>query len=215
MLVVEDLHWVDAATVEVLRFLARRSASLHLSLIVTYRDLEVGPQHPARPLLGDLARLENGAALHFDALSVDGVATLLGPECRADAARVHELTGGNPFFVIEVCSDPDRPLPSSIRDALLDRTAGLSPDDLRLLQLAALSPERLDDALLRELGVDLPALSRLEATGLLVSDGAGLAYRHELARQAVASTIPAAGEPHLHALMLDALEAAGTANRRC
>lgn len=209
VLVVEDLHWVDAATVEVLRFIARRSAALHLSLIVTYRDLEVGPQHPARPLLGDLARLENGAALHFDALSVDGVATLLGPECRADAPRVHELTGGNPFFVIEVCCHPERPLPASIRDSLLDRTADLSPDDLRFLQLAALSPERLDDALLRELQVDLPALTRLEATGLLVADGAGLSYRHELARQAVVSTIPTAGEPHLHALMLDALERSG------
>lgn len=207
--VVEDLHWVDAATVEVLRFLARRSASLHLSLIVTYRDHEIGPQHPARPLLGDLARLDNGAALRLGALSVDGVATLLGSDCRMDAARVHELTGGNPFFVVEVCSEPDRPLPSSIRDSLLDRTAGLSPDDLRLLQLAALSPEPLDDALLRELRVDLPALTRLEATGLLVADGAGLAYRHELARQAVVSTIPTAGESHLHALMIDALERSG------
>lgn len=209
VLVVEDLHWVDAATVEVLRFLARRSASLQLSLIVTYRDHEIGPQHPARPLLGDLARLENGAALRLGALSVDGIATLLGPDCCLEPARVHELTGGNPFFVVEVCSDPDRPLPSSIRDSLLDRTSGLSPDDLRLLQLAALSPERLDDALLRELQVDLPALTRLESTGLLDADGAGLSYRHELARQAVASTIPTAGEPHLHALMLDALERSG------
>ena len=209
VLVVEDLHWVDTATVEVLRFLARRSASLHLSLIVTYRDYEIGPQHPARPLLGDLARLENGTALRLGALSVEGVATLLGPDCCLEPGRVHELTGGNPFFVVEVCSDPDRGLPSSIRDSLLDRTAGLSPDDLRLLQLAALSPERLDDALLRELRVDLPALTRLEATGLLAADGAGLSYRHELARQAVASTIPTAGEPHLHALMLDALERSG------
>jgi len=209
VLVVEDVHWVDAATIEVLRFLARRSATLQLSLIVTYRDHEIGPQHPARPLLGDLARLDNGAAVHLGALSVDGVATLLGPDCQSDAARVHELTGGNPFFVVEVCENPDRPLPSSIRDALLDRTADLSPEDLRLLQLAALSPAPLDDALLRELRVDLQALSRLEATGLLVADGAGLSYRHELARQAVASTIPTAGEPHLHALMLDALERTG------
>lgn len=209
VLVVEDLHWVDAATVEVLRFLARRSATLQLSLIVTYRDHEVGPQHPARPLLGDLARLDHGAAVHLGPLSVDGVAALLGPDCSADAPRVHELTGGNPFFVVEVCENPDRPLPSSIRDALLDRTSGLAPDDLRLLQLAALSPAPLDDALLRELQVDLQVLSRLEATGLLVADGAGLSYRHELARQAVASTIPSAGEPHLHALMLDALERSG------
>lgn len=209
VLVIEDLHWVDAATVEVLRFIARRCAALQLSLIVTYRDHEVGPQHPARPFLGDLARHEHGTAIHLGPLSVEGVATLLGPDVTMDAARVHQLTGGNPFFVVEVCSDPDRPLPSSIRDALLDRTTGLSPDDLRFLQLAALSPDRLDEALLRELGVDLQALSRLEATGLLVADGSGLSYRHELARQAVASTIPTAGEPHLHALMLDALERSG------
>ncbi len=87
VLVVEDLHWVDAATVEVLRFLARRSATLQLSLLVTYRDHEIGPQHPARPLLGDLARLENGVAVQLGALSVDGVATLLGADRDTDAAR--------------------------------------------------------------------------------------------------------------------------------
>ena len=106
-------------------------------------------------------------------------------------------------------SQPDRPLPSSIRDALLDRTASLSPTDLRLLQLVALSPERLDDWLLRVLRVDLPALSRLEDTGLLVRDGAGLAYRHELARQAVLEHHPDSRRPHLHALLLDALESSG------
>ncbi|MET3961528.1 DNA-binding SARP family transcriptional activator [Marmoricola sp. OAE513] len=208
VLVVEDLHWVDASTVEVLRFLARRSATLNLSLLVTYRDHEVGVQHQARPLLGDLARLDHGHAVQLDALTVDGVGELLG-DSPLDPVRVHELTGGNPFFVLEVGSDPDRPLPATVRDALLARTADLSAEDLRVLQLASLSPERLDDAVIRVLGVDLPTLDRLHATGLLATEGTGLAFRHDLARQAVGSTIHAAGAPRLHAQVLDALEAAG------
>ena len=58
VLVVEDLHWVDAASVEVLRFLARRVESMPLALLVTYRDDEIGPRHSARPLLGDFAALD-------------------------------------------------------------------------------------------------------------------------------------------------------------
>ena len=82
---------------------------------------------------------------------------------------MHALTGGNPFFVTEVAKDPDRPLPASVRDAVLARTADVAPDDFEVLQLAATAPDRLDDRLLPALGVDLPTLRRLHATGLLTA----------------------------------------------
>lgn len=205
VLVVEDLHWVDAASVEVLRFLARRLGAMPLSLVVTYRDDEVGPGHSARPLLGDFAGLERLTTLRLEPLSSAAVASLLeGTPLVAE--QVHALTAGNPFFVTEVAKDPGRPLPASVRDAVLARTAAMAPEDFEVLQLAAAAPGRLDDRLLPALHVDLPTLRRLHDTGLMQRDRGGLLFRHELARLAVESTIPAGGTARLHARLLDALE---------
>jgi DNA-binding CsgD family transcriptional regulator len=205
VLVVEDLHWVDAASVDVLRFLVRRMDSMPIALLVTYRDHEVGPRHSARPLLGDFARLDGLDCLRLNPLSVDGVRTLVEGS-GLDPLRVHELTGGNPFFVTEVVKDPDRPLPGSVRDAILARTAAVAFEDFEVLQLVAMAPDRIDDRTLPALGVDLPTLRRLDATGLLGRTRGGLVFRHELARQAVESTVPPGGVAHLHARLLEALE---------
>ncbi len=205
VLVVEDLHWVDAASVEVLRFLVRRLETMPCAVVVTYRDDEIGPQHSARPLLADFAALRRLATLRLAPLSVAAVATLLAEGAPA-AERVHAVTGGNPFFVTEVAKDPDLPLPGTVRDAVLARTFGIAADDLEVLQLAAVAPDRLADRVLPALGVDLPTLRRLHDTGLLLRNRRGLVFRHELARLALESTIPAGGAARLHGRLLDALE---------
>ena len=205
VLIVEDIHWVDAATVDVLRFLVRRVEAMPCVVLVTYRDDEIAPQHPARPLLGDFAALDQLRTLRLAPLSVTAVSTLLATGAD-EARRVHEVTGGNAFFVAEVAKEPDRPLPANVRDAILARTSGVAADDFEVLQLAAAAPNRLDDRVLPALAVDLPTLRRLYDTGLLLRDRHGLVFRHELARLAVESTIPAGGAARLHARLLDALE---------
>lgn len=205
VLVVEDLHWVDAASVDVLRFLARRLGSMPLALLVSYRDHEIGPRHSLRPLLGDFARLDGLHTLELPPLSVAAVERLVDGT-RLNPRQVHALTGGNPFFVTEVVKDAERPLPASVRDAVLARVADLAAEDLEVLQLVAAAPDRLDDRLLPLLGVELATLHRLDATGLLTRPAGGLVFRHELARQAVESTIPPGGSSRLHARLLDSLE---------
>ena len=205
VLVVEDLHWVDAASVEVLRFLARRVEAMPLALVVTYRDREVGARHPARPLLGDFARLDGLTMLHLAPLSIDAVAELVA-DTHLAAETVHRVTRGNPFFVTEVAKEPDRPLPESVRDAVLARTTEVAPEDFEVLQLVATAPDRLDDRVLSQLAVDLPTLRRLDRTGLLARSRGGLVFHHELARQAVESTIPPGGAAQLHGRLLEALE---------
>jgi DNA-binding CsgD family transcriptional regulator/tetratricopeptide (TPR) repeat protein len=205
VLVVEDAHWIDGASVEVLRFLVRRLEVMPCALIVTYRDDEIGAQHQLRPLLGDFAKFDGLSTLRLHPLTVAGVAMLLRGSA-LDAAQVHPLTGGNPFFVAEVAKEPGRPLPATVRDAVLARTAGIAPEDLEVLQLAATAPDRLADRVLPTLGVDLPTLRRLHDTGLLLRDRQGLVFRHELARLALESTIPPGGAARLHARLLEALE---------
>ncbi len=205
VLVVEDIHWLDAASAEVLRFLVRRLETMACAIVVTYRDDEITAQHSARPLLGDFAAVEHLTTLRLRPLSLDGVAQLLGAGPLQPAA-VHAVTGGNPFFVAEIAKDPDRPLPPTVRDTVLARASSIAPADFEVLQLAAAAPDRLDDRVLPALGVDLPTLWRLHETGLLQRDRRGLVFRHELARLAVESTIPAGGAARLHARLLDALE---------
>ena len=205
VLVVEDLHWVDEASVEVLRFLIRRSEAMPCVVLVTYRGDEIDAQHPARPLLGDFAVLDQPTTLRLAPLSVTAVAELVAGTS-LDAEKVHAITGGNAFFACEVAKEPDLPLPETVRDAILARTTGIAPEDFEVLQLAATAPERVDDRLLPALDVALPTLRRLHATGLLTRNQHGLLFRHELARLAVESTIPAGGLARLHGRLLDALE---------
>jgi DNA-binding CsgD family transcriptional regulator/tetratricopeptide (TPR) repeat protein len=205
VLVIEDVHWIDAASVDVLRFLARRIETLPLCLLVSCRDRELDDVHPVRALLGDIARIESFTRLPLRSFSLDAVQALVG-DTALDPEKVHVLTGGNPFFVTEIAKDPDGPMPVSVRDAVLDHAAVVAKEDFETLQLVAAAPDRVDHRLLPALGIDLPTLRRLDASGLLLSTGDGLQFRHELARLAVQSTIPPAGRASLHARLLQAHE---------
>jgi DNA-binding CsgD family transcriptional regulator len=205
VLVIEDLHWADAASTDVLRYLARRVETVPLALLLSYRDREIGPRHAARQLLGDFASMDGLRTLVLQPLSVDAVAEAVRGT-GLDPARVHQLTGGNPFYVNQVALEPNRPLPSSVRDAVLARVAGVEPRDLEVLQLIACSPDRLDDRVLPLVGVDLDTLRRLDETTLLTHTDNGIAFRHELARQAIESTIPPGGLPRLHQRLMHSLE---------
>lgn len=204
ILVVEDVHWIDTASADVLRFLVRRLGVMACALVITYRDEEIAAQHPARPLLGELAATENVAGYRLSPLSLAAVATLVDGSQVPE--RVHQVTGGNPFFVAEVAKEPLLPLPLTVRDAVLARLAAIAAADLEVLQLAAAAPDRVDDRTLPALGVDYPTLLRLHDTGLLRRDQHGIVFRHELSRLAVESTIPPGGLRRLHARLLEALE---------
>ena len=204
-LVIEDLHWLDAASADLLRFLLRRVEIVPLAIVVSYRGLEIGAHHPARQLLGDFAVLDGLRTLALEPLSEAAVREVVA-DTDLDPGRVHALTGGNPYFVAQVAKEPDRPLPSSVRDAVLARIDDVDPGDLEILQLIACAPDRLDDRVLPLVGVDLPTLRRLDGTTLLGRTDRGVVYRHELARLAVESTIPPGGAPRLHERLLTALE---------
>ncbi|UOQ91022.1 AAA family ATPase [Agromyces endophyticus] len=205
VLVIEDAQWIDAASVEMLRYLVRRIDALPVLLVISFRDTVVGVGHPLQPLLGDIARLDTASSIALQPLSVAAVAAVLdGTD--VDPGVAHAVTGGNPFYVGEIARHPDQRLPSTIRDAVLASASGLDDPDLETLQLIATAPDALDDRLLPVLGIDLPRLRRLEATGLIVRARRGIAFRHELARRAVLDSVGPGGGSLLHRRLLDALE---------
>ena len=208
-LVVEDLQWVDGGTLDVLRVLLRRISATRSLVVVTYRDDEIGATHPLRGLLGDAARTPDATWLPLRPLSVSAVAAIIGDRS-LDAGRLHALTGGNPFFVVEVVGQGGADLPATVREAVLARTADLDDAARDVLELLACAPEAVPDAALRALGVGIRLLRRLDATGLVQRSRRGVIFRHELCRLAVQSAIPPGGDAALHARMLAALESLGT-----
>jgi DNA-binding CsgD family transcriptional regulator len=207
VLVVEDLHWGDEATLDLVRFLARRIAALPLLLVLSYRDT-IGAGHPLRPVLGDLVSAPDARRLQLAPLSRAAVAELVG-ECGLDAADVHARTAGNAFFVSQILAQPDSPLPESVRDAVVARTATLATPARRTLELLSCAPDGASTELLASLEVAPGTVEELAATGLLERRGHGVAFRHDIARSAVLGAVPPGTERALHATMIEALEGIG------
>src|SRR5262249_27738049 len=124
LLVVEDAHWADAATLDLLKFLGRRIAQAPCLLVVSYRDDEVGTTHPLRRLMGELPA---GALTRVDvrALTWAGVDPLAQRALRAPAG-LHAITRGNPFFVTELLRQGVDGVPRGVQDLVLTRFARLS-----------------------------------------------------------------------------------------
>ena len=206
MVVIEDLHWSDHATLDLLRYLGRRIADTAALMVGTYRDDQLGPFDPVRLVLGDLATLSWTRQIDVPPLSAVAVAQLLRGR-PIDAERLHELTGGNAFFVSEVlASGDDGAVPETARDAVRARVARLSDRGRRALQAAAVLGTRVEPWLLAAVsGEDLPGVDESLGAGLLVRDDESLAFRHELSRMTVIEDLPLIQAIGLHRRALRSL----------
>jgi DNA-binding CsgD family transcriptional regulator/tetratricopeptide (TPR) repeat protein len=205
VLVVEDAHWADAATLDLLRFLGRRLGAAPVLVVVTYRDDAVGPAHPLRLVAGDLATSAVVRRLRLAPLSRQGVAVLAGPH-GLDPAALHERTGGNPFFVTEVLAAGDEAIPATVRDAVLARAARLPAAARAVLDAAAVVAPPVEPWLLAEAAGAPPAgLDECVAAGMLREEPGGVGFRHELARLAVEGALAPGRRAGLHGRVLAAL----------
>jgi len=203
--VLDDVHWADEATLDVLRLLARRIERVAAVVIASYRDDELASTHPLRRVLGELATSRSVRRLRLAPLSPAGVAELAAGSV-FDPEELHRRTGGNPFFVVEALAAGEETIPVTVRDAVLARAARLSPDARALLGAAAVVPQRVELWLLEELTGAAPApVDECVGAGMLVADGSGVAFRHELARLAIEESLPPHRRLHLHRRALAAL----------
>ena len=213
LLVLEDVHWADQATLDALRVLGRRIDSTPALVLATYRDDEVGSGHPLRVVLGELASTPAVMRLSVPRLSLDAVRELAGPY-GVDAEAIHRLTDGNAFYVTEVLAAGSELLPATVRDAVLARAAHLLPTARRLLEAVSVVPGRVELCLLEAIApAELEALGSCLEAGVLREAGDGVAFRHELARLAVESAIPPDRRRALHAEIVRALVPSGDFSR--
>ena len=212
VLVVEDVHWADDATLDALRYLVRRIAALPAVLVLTYRDDELSREHALGGLLGQASRSDRVRRLPLRRLSA-GAVHQLSAGSAVNGADLYQLTAGNPFFVHELLvSARGEPVPPSIADAVLARVRRLDPVTQDVLEQLAVVPAALEPwltgALVAALAPDTTAvLAAAEQRGLLTVSARRVTFRHELTRRAIAGAVPAARLIALNKRVLDVLTA--------
>ncbi|MBS45437.1 MAG: hypothetical protein CMH83_20155 [Nocardioides sp.] len=208
-LVVEDVHWADDASLDLVEAVARRVVDAPVMLVLTCREDDEDVPDQVRTALGEIVRLPASRRLDVPRLSRDGVAALTGADTR-DPGVLHDLTGGNPFFLVELLRSPGAEAPPSVRDVVLGQVAGLDAEVREELDLAAVAGDRLlRDAEVREAVLSERAERDLVRRGLLV-DGDRLRFRHEITRQTVVHAVPGRRRTALHRRLLETLDALGS-----
>src|SRR6201984_2207954 len=144
VLVIEDVHWADDATLDALRYLIRRIADLSAVLVLTYRDDELNREHPLHGLLGQASRSDQVRPLPLSRLSQQAVRQLSAGS-PVDVNDLFALTSGNPFFVHELLASAQgaRAL-LTFADAVLARVRSLDPATQDVLEQLAVVPSALE-----------------------------------------------------------------------
>ncbi len=206
ILVLEDVHAADEATLDVLRVLARRVDGLPALMIATYRDVGLERSHPLRVALGEIAAVSQIARLRLAPLSHEAVVRLAAGQ-HAAPDDLYLKTAGNPFFVTQALAAADEEIPATVRDAVLGRAARLSPGARRLLDAVAVAGKQAELWLLDAVASDCSeCLEECIASGMIVARTRVVAFSHELARLAIEESIPMQRRLALHRSALEALQ---------
>jgi hypothetical protein len=207
VVIVEDAYWADDASLDIIRYLARRIERLPAMLVVSYRDEELGDDHPLRRIIGSLA---GPAMLHVELQGLsDAAVAQLAASAGVDPGPLMAAVGGNPFYLTEVLASPGSAVPSSVRHAVLARVAALPRPCRAALEQLAVIPAEAERWLAAALLGDPAVLEPAERRGMLVAPHGRIRFRHELARRVVELSLPSSRRADYHGRALAALAAAG------
>ena len=186
LLIIEDVHWADESTLDLIKFLGRRANRINSLLIISYRDDEINSEHPLRLVLGDIPS-QNLIKYKLPLLSektVNNLATSRGLE------NLYNITGGNPFLITELLNNQSEGVPSTIKDSILTRMSRLSNDAKELVQLISIVPTRTEKWLINKIiTVNNEILEECLDSGLLKLDTESISFKHELSRMAVEESL--------------------------
>ena len=208
VIVIEDIHWADEATLDLIKFLTRRITRSRVLLLLSYRDEETGHGNLLRSVFADLNHSEI-RRLRLYPLSEDAVSILM-KEAGVKDEKLYERTGGNPFYVSEILAYEKEGVPLSVKEAVVARTASLDEDAKCLLEIISVIPTKAEINFLRRLtGRVEECLDQCLSKGLLVIDKNLVSFRHELARQAILDSISEMKRIQIHRKVLNCLLESG------
>ena len=214
-LVLEDLHWADRATRDLVAFLARTLRAGQVTLVVSYRSDELHRRHPLRPLLAELVRLPAVERLELAPFTraelAEHLEAIAGAPLPAEQVEgIYARSEGNPFYAEQLLAagadDARAELPATLAEVLLARVQGLSEPAQQVLRVAAVAGRRVPHRLLGEVAGRPEAeleqgLHEAVDAGVLATDAAtgGYAFRHALLQEAVYGDLLTGEQVRLHA----------------
>ena len=220
VVIIDDLHWADRSTLDLLLFLARRLRGTHVLVIAAYRSDELHRRHPLQPVLAQLTRGFVREQIDLGPMSAeaigDQVDAIVGRDDPALRQRIAERADGNPFHAEELVAIDagDAPLPASLREVLLERLRTLDAATIDLLGVCAVVGCNVDEAILAAVSDGEPptihdGLRNAVEHSLLVpsADGQSYSFRHALLQEAVYDDLLPADRVGLHRRVADALVA--------
>ena len=206
LLIIEDVHWADTATLDLIRFLGRRIARVRALILITYRDEEIDARSPVRAVLGE-APVGSVIRLTLEPLSLAAV-TKLAVKAGRRAEQLYALTAGNPFLVTEALAVEDGVPTEAVRDSTLARASRLCESARVVLEAVSLFPRHAETAVVADLvkgGIDT-GLDDCVEKGMLSLEGGLVQFRHELARRAIEASIAPTRRRALHQKVVDVLK---------
>lgn len=180
----DDIHWADEATLDFIKFLARRITHVHCLFILMYRDNEIHTHHSLKNVLGQLAS-DSFTRIQLTPLSRDAVEKLAGAK-GYKGEDVYSITGGNPFYVNEILASYSEGIPDNIRDSILSVYNRLNDQTKQVWQILSVLPAPFEIKYLEKLAPSYAAAIEgcLERKILILDDGK-IFFKHELFRRTV------------------------------
>ncbi len=210
ILIFEDVHWADYATLDLFRFLGRRISFLKCLMIISFRDDEISDQHPLRLVL-DILPSAHTTRINVEPLTEEGV-NQLASGYKHDISKLHEITAGNPFFVTELLASDNKlgkSLPASVRDAVNARLIRLTQQERCFLETISVIPNAISQELIENLcgpTGETYAMACVARNFISLDRNGGFHFRHELARLGTLARVSVSEQKKLHSRIIIALE---------
>ncbi|HRH59471.1 MAG TPA: LuxR C-terminal-related transcriptional regulator, partial [Chitinophagaceae bacterium] len=204
IVIFEDIHWADEATLDFIKFLSRRITQLECLFILTYRDNEIRSSHPLRNILG---QLNPDSFMRMQLLPLSkGAVEKLAQEKGYNGADVYKITGGNPFYVNEIMAHYSRGVPDSIKDSVLAAYNLTEPKTREVWDLVSVIPTAIEIKYLEKLEPQYANAIEVCIDRQILFDNEGIiSFKHELFRTTVETSLSPLKRILLHKKILELL----------
>ncbi|MGZ4091100.1 MAG: AAA family ATPase, partial [Bacteroidia bacterium] len=204
LIIFEDIHWADEATLDFIRFFARRIAQLRCMFILTYRDDEIHSQHPLRNVLGQLP-VDSFTRLKLNPLSRQAVEKM-GEERGYKGEDVYSISGGNPFYVNEILSSYSLGVPDNIKDSIISAYNRQEERAKQVWELLSVVPASFEIKYLEKMEpLYSTAIERCLESKILIIDEGHIYFKHELFRRTIEASLSPLKRVILNKRILDEL----------